>query len=66
MPSIITRMIVLPGMHKPPYTILLAKDAHTLSVQPRQPHRVTVLRLRDGRIREIAFVATESELAAVF
>jgi hypothetical protein len=66
MPWLITQMFALPKMRKLPYSILLAEDALTVSFIPRQQNRVTVIRLKQGRVESIQFISTEIAIDALF
>jgi NADPH-dependent ferric siderophore reductase len=62
MPAIITRLFALPKMRERPYRIMLADSTDSVSFLPRQPHAVTVIRLRDNKLASIDYVSTEAGL----
>ncbi|MFP4154143.1 MAG: hypothetical protein ACOC00_04260 [Halothiobacillaceae bacterium] len=57
MPSLVTRMFVMPGLRERPYPILLAREDGQTDFLPTEEKQVTVIRLDDSRrIESIEYV----------
>jgi hypothetical protein len=64
MPSLIVRLFALPAMRDRPYRMLLDRDGRATADFPSREGEVTVLRLDDGRITGVEYVATAAALRA--
>lgn len=62
MPGMITRMFALPKMRERPYPILLAHEAETLELLPRQPGQVSVVALENQRVSSIRYASNKQQL----
>jgi hypothetical protein len=56
MPGLIASTFALPKMRKRPYPMLLARNSEQTAMLPREPGKVTLIELRDGKVASIRFV----------
>lgn len=64
MPDPITDLFALPALRGRPYPVLIAREAALTAVLPRRPNAATLLRVRDGRIAQVAFYTDADTLRA--
>lgn len=64
MPSLVAKLFALPAMRKRPYRMLLDRDGAATADLPAREGEVTVLRLADGKIAAIEYVASAEALRA--
>jgi hypothetical protein len=62
MPSLVTRLFALPALRALPFPIGLAREAALTADWPRSKGRITLIRLRAGRIEALQSVAGAAEL----
>jgi len=62
MPSLVTRMFVLPKMRERAYPVLLARESGLTDFMPREADRITVIRLEEGRVESINFLSEAAQL----
>jgi hypothetical protein len=64
MPTIITNMFALPKMQKYKHLIYLHYDAQFQDFVPHKEAAVTLARIKDGKVEDISYITTVSELKA--
>lgn len=62
MPTIVTNMFALPKLRKYKHLIYLHFEDKFQTVVPNQDKKVTLLRIEEGKIKEIFYVSTKEEL----
>lgn len=62
MPGIITQLFALPKLRERPYPILLGEEAAQTSELPRRAEHVSLIRLADGTITDIRYLASAADL----
>jgi len=62
MPSLITRMFMLPKMRELDYPVLLARESGLTDFMPREAGQITVIRLEEGRVASINFLSEAAQL----
>jgi len=65
MPGLVTRMFALPSMRERPYPILLAYAAEDVAQLPRREGQVSVLRINQRRITDVAYASSGAQLDAL-
>jgi hypothetical protein len=65
MPGLVTRMFALPSMRERPYPILLAYAAEDVAQLPRREGQVSVLRIDQRRITDVAYATSGAQLDAL-
>ncbi|CAM3126279.1 hypothetical protein [Moritella viscosa] len=65
MPSLISKFFALPKMRKYPFSILLLDDSNKDKFSKKEDH-ITIYTVSEGKISEIKYIKTATELAAVF
>lgn len=64
MPSLVAKLFALPAMRRRPYRMLLDRDGTATADFPSRAGEVTVMRLSDGRIDRVEYVASADALRA--
>jgi hypothetical protein len=65
MPSLISKWFAIPKMKKYPFSILLVDEEQTKSFTKKEDN-ITVYTVTEGKVSDIKFIKTATELAAVF
>lgn len=65
MPGMIARLFALPKMRGYGYSLLIASDPDATAHIPRQPGKVTLIQLKDGRVTGISFTDDPAEIEQV-
>lgn len=64
MPSLVAKLFALPAMRQRPYRMLLDRDGTATADFPSRAGEVTVMRLTDGRIDSVEYLASAEALRA--
>lgn len=64
MPGFVTRMFALPKMRDYSFSVLLATEEADAAALPSREGHVTVLKISDGRVADVAYFADATALAA--
>lgn len=64
MPALVTRLFALPALRALPYPIGLAREPGQTADWPRSKGRITLIRLRGGRVEALQILAGAAELRA--
>ncbi|QOY52019.1 hypothetical protein [Candidatus Sulfurimonas baltica] len=62
MPTVITNMFALPKLRKYKHLIYLHYDEKFGTVVPNKEAKITLLRVEDGKIKNISYISTKQEL----
>lgn len=62
MPGFITKMVALPRMQKLAYSIALVRDAKDAEFLPRQPAKVTVIKVQQGKVTALEYVDEPNQI----
>jgi hypothetical protein len=63
MPSLISKWVALPKMKGYSYKQHLIRDDKSGAPFPREPKKVTGIRIKDGKVQSIRFLVSESEIS---
>lgn len=66
MPSFVTKMFALPKMREFKYSVLLGREEGQLGFIPQEGDKITLLQVKNNKVVQIQFIATEEELGAIF
>ena len=64
MPSIITKLFALPKMQEYKHPIYLHYKDQFENFMPHQEEKLTILRIKDGKVESISYISTVEELKA--
>lgn len=64
MPSIITKMFALPKMQKYKHPLFLHYTDQLEAFVPHQEEKLTLARIKDGKVESISYISTTAELKA--
>jgi len=62
MPAVISRMFALPKLRELPFSVALAREATAVADLPRRAGFATVIHLKSGRITQVRYAQTETQL----
>ncbi|SFV59788.1 FAD/FMN-containing dehydrogenases [hydrothermal vent metagenome] len=61
-PSLLRKTFILPKMKKYSFEVLISTDSKFSELFPKEEDKLTVLKLENGVVKEIVYVANEAEL----